>query len=328
MLFIRKGPGLLFLRTGHTEEVVSFLTEAYGGERKNFSRALGEAAEAESIVFITPPGITRTSISDASVIIHSSYDPSHVLALLFQSHLHHEIESVHLGPGIIVLRVVGETGEVKEELYQRLTAREMEIEEAIHRGEAEDTILLLTKASLNRPLATGDILPRPLLIPKPSHLLYWDLRSRSISFITGGTDAKAWYELRINIYDAADHYEEHYRRLMVVLADLDVGLVLGENWTKDHALALFSVLAYQVRLFTLEKPESIKRLLMALEYNERGNRFVDMDIYYRNRKINKNDKGVRTEKGETRKDLRRELFERLSERAASEMMEIEASLKS
>jgi hypothetical protein len=327
MVFLRKGPGLLFLRTGHPEQIVSYLSEVHGGEQKSFVDAITEAAEAETIIFITPPGITKTSVSDASTIVHSQFDPAYILSLLFQSNLHHEVENSHLGPGLILLRVVGEPEDVTGELQERMDARPLGLAAAIHDGEAEDTIILLTKASLGKALAYGDILHEPLLIRKPVHLLYWDLRSRGIHFITGSPDAKLWYEVRINIYDAADHYEEHYRRLMLVLSDLDVGLVLGETWTKDHALALFSVLAYQVRLFTLEKPETIKTILMALEYDDGGNRFVDMDLYYRNRKLNKNDKGVRPEKGSTRLDLRNRLLERLSERTIGELEEIEERLK-
>lgn len=327
MLFIRKGPGLLFVRTEHEEEITSILTETYGGRQRSFMEALTEAREAETIIFITPPGKDRTCVSDASVIIHSEQSTSAVMAILFQNKLHTKTDTVHLGPGIILLRVVGEVEAVKEELTGELDAREMEIEEAIRSGESEDTILLLTNRSLTRALSYEDIIPSPLLISSPVHSLYWDLRSRGVYFVTGSTEASQWNELRINIYDAADYYEIHHKRLMLALADLDIGLVLGETWTKDHALALLSVLAYQVRLFTLEKPEKIKRILMALEYDENGKRFVDMDVYYRNRKIDKTSKAVRLEKGKTRLDLRNEIFSRLSEKTVEEIREKEKQLK-
>ncbi len=326
MVFLRKGPGLLFLRTATAGEISSFFLDVHGGEEKSFDSAITEASESESIIFITPPGIHKTRVPDAVRIIHSEYSPAYLLSLLFQAQLHHEVESSQLGPGLILLRVVGDAEDVSGELVERLGAEPKEIEEAIDHGEAEDTILLLTRASLGRPLAFRDILDNPLLVRRPVHLLYWDLRSRGVHFITGSPDAKLWYELRINIYDAADYYEAHYRRLMLVLSDLDVGLVLGETWTKDHALALFSVLAYQVRLFTPEKPEEVKRLLMAIEFDERGERFVDMDLYYKNRKLNKNDKGVRFEKGTTRLEIRNRLWERLSERTREELEEIEDTL--
>jgi hypothetical protein len=103
-------------------------------------------------------------------------------------------------------------------------------------------------------------------------------------------------------------------------------MILGESWTRDHALALFSVLAYQVRLFTLTEPAAVKRILMALEADDEGKRFVDMDLYYRNRKVSKSDKSVRDAKREGRAELRRELLGRLTPDAVRGLREIEARL--
>jgi hypothetical protein len=86
------------------------------------------------------------------------------------------------------------------------------------------------------------------------------------------------------------------------------------------------VLAYQVRLFTLTEPAAVKRILMALEADDHGKRFVDMDLYYRNRKVSKSDKGVRSAKTEGRKELRRELLGRLTPDAVRGLREIEARL--
>jgi len=65
---------------------------------------------------------------------------------------------------------------------------------------------------------------------------------------------------------------------------------------------------------------------MGLEYNAKGKRFVDMDLYYRNRKINKNDKGVRNYKVDTPKHLRMELFARLSRETVDKLLALEAQL--
>jgi hypothetical protein len=51
-----------------------------------------------------------------------------------------------------------------------------------------------------------------------------------------------------------------------------------------------------------------------------------MDLYYRNRKISKSDKGVRTSRTEGRLDFRRELLGRLTPDAVRELRQIEAEL--
>ncbi|MFO8064344.1 MAG: hypothetical protein R6V29_06885, partial [Spirochaetia bacterium] len=200
------------------------------------------------------------------------------------------------------------------------------MEEAIAAGEADDTVVSLSEKPINRVLDTTDLLYPQILVRRPAHELYRELRNEGAHLITQSLDRKQWYELRINIYDAAGKYEQHYERLVRVLSDLNMGMILGESWTKDHALALLSVVAYQVRLFTFAEPTEVKRVLMALEADDQGKRFVDMDLYYRNRKISKSDKGVRLAKGQGKKDLRRELLGRLTPEAVRELRDIEAGL--
>ncbi len=207
------------------------------------------------------------------------------------------IETAQLGSGIILVRVIGDGSDIEKMFSEKYSAEYMKnIEQAVYEGEADDTIVLLTNTPLSKTLTSADIICTPMLIRKDNLSLYRDLRKQGARLLTQSLDERQWYEMRINIYDSADHYETHYERLFTVFSDLDVGMILGETWTRDHAMVLMSVLAYQVRLFSLEKPEKIKRILMGLEYNESGKRFVDMDLYYRNRKVSKNDKNVRTKR--------------------------------
>jgi hypothetical protein len=327
MLFIRKGPRPVFVRSSNREAAAAFLKREYGGRSVTFRQGIAEAREGESVVCITAQGLSRTRVEDAVETLAVPYEEARIAADLFSADIRGEVERVQLGPGLILLRVAESGEEVSAELKERYSVEQMAIEDAVSEGEVEDTVLLLTKDPLSKVIDYRRVIDEPLLMHHPPAELYWQLRSQGVQLITQNLANKEWYELRINIYDAADYYEVHYERLMLVFSDLDVGMVLGETWTKDHALALFSVLAYQVRLFTLETPQRIKRLLMALEYNEQGKRFVDMDLYYRNRKINKNDKGVRLEKGESQAGLREELFGRLSVNTVEELRKLELSLR-
>lgn len=136
---------------------------------------------------------------------------------------------------------------------------------------------------LSGPVA--DFLGPKLLIPQHARVVQGKLRLEGLRLITQSLTDSQWYELRINIYDSYGRYKEHYDRLMFVLSKLEIGMVLGESWTKDYAVMLYSVLTYQVRLFTFFKPIEVKKLLMALEYTADGKRLVDFDLYYKNKKI-------------------------------------------
>ncbi|HDQ13721.1 MAG TPA: hypothetical protein ENN41_02770 [Sediminispirochaeta sp.] len=326
MLFIRRGPRCVFVRTDRVEELSEKIRKDLGGKESSFEEGLTESREFNTLLFLTPVGPTKTRVEDARRILFIPQDSSFVLSGLFKPAYQSLIHSLQLGPGLILLRILGNGEGVRRELENRYGAQGMGVAEAISEGEEADTIILLSRSSLNKVVSIDDFINEPLLIRRPLHELYWNLRGQAVRIITSSMESSQWYEMRINIYDAADHYEEHYERLVTTLADLDVGMILGESWTKDHALALMSVLAYQVRLFSLEEPKKMKRILMGLEYDPKGRRFVDMDLYYRNRKINKNDKGVRDPKTDSYHSLRKELRARLSESALSYLDKLEISL--
>lgn len=75
----------------------------------------------------------------------------------------------------------------------------------------------------------------------------------------------------------------HYKRLAIVLDNMDIGLILGEMWTKDYPRFMMSVLVYQIRLFTLLSPLKIKEILLGLEYAYDGTRIVDFDLICKNK---------------------------------------------
>ena len=91
--------------------------------------------------------------------------------------------------------------------------------------------------------------------------------------------------MEIRIYDKYGAYNLHYNRMIEVFDDLDIGLVLGESWSKDYPKALLSVQIYRVRFFTFKEADELKRILLGLEYLRDGTRVVDYDVYCKNKKV-------------------------------------------
>jgi len=327
MLFIRRGARNVFIRSAQIDRLADYFIDRFDGKIRSFEDGWTEVQEFHTLLFLTPPGLERTRVEDAEKIVVVPFEASRIFAELFKPAVHDLIETVHLGSGLIIIRVAGDGSGLEKELIEQYRASSMSLEAAIDEGEADDTILILTNTSLSMTITFSELIRTPLLVKQPSHLLYWELRRQGARLITQSLKDKQWYEMRINIYDAANHYNIHYERLQTVFSDLDIGMILGETWTRDHALVLMSVLAYQVRLFTLEPPENIKRVLMGLEYNRFGRRFVDMDLYYRNRKVNKNDKKVRRSRNESRKEIREDLFGRLTGKALDNLRILEAPIE-
>ena len=137
--------------------------------------------------------------------------------------------------------------------------------------------------------------------------------------------------MEIRIYDIFGAYNLQYDRMMEVFDDLDIGLVLGESWSKDYPKALLSVQVYRVRFLTFKEPFELKRILFGLEYSADGTRIVDYDVYFKNRKVGWLDHLNRKERKIADRDkeaalARRELLEILSEDTISDIKKLEKEI--
>lgn len=323
------GPRLLFIRTEAIEEVKDFFIKTMEGKETEFIKGMEEATEDSSLIFLTDSSPVKTDIGDAKAIVIVDEPASICLATLINSHISQLLKRVDMGPSSIIMRTVGDKNRVVQQILSLYGGKTLPIEEAVNEGEQGDTILFLTTKQLLRRLLSSDLLDTPLLLPHPASQIVKKLQNEGILYITQSLEDRKWYELRINIYDIHGRYQEHYDRLNYVLTQLEVGMVLEEGWTKDHALTLFFVLAYQIRLFTFYRPEEIKQILLGLEYNGEGDRWVDLDLYYRNKKISWVD--IDKKKGKRNKiqeclQHREEVMQRLSKQEREKLMELEGKL--
>lgn len=324
------GTRLLFLRTEKMEELRDFIVENLGGELGTFEECLEGSSEDSTLVFLTDTQHEKTDVDDAKYVILVKEPSSILLASILTSNLSGLIHRADLGPAVLVMRIAGDENKVVERLKESYGGEQILWRDGIRKGEKGDTLLALTSKPIGGKLGGTDFIDSLLLLSRPVNHVQKRLRAEGIVFITQSMDGGGWYELRINIYDSQGKYSENYKRLMAVLNQLEVGMVLGETWTRDHALILYSVLAYQVRLFTLHPPEKIKKILLGLEYNELGERLVDFDLYYRNKKVSwvdidkKQKKKSRMEEG---MKYRNELLSKLPEDIIEKLFQFEKAAK-
>lgn len=168
-----------------------------------------------------------------------------------------------------------------------------------------------------------------MLVNVPVTEMQRNIRRDAVKYITQSLTDTEWYEYRVNIYDTEGRYMQHLERLMLVITDLELGFALGERWTRDHALALYSVTAYQVRIFSLLPPQRVKKILIGLEFDQQGRRFADMDLYYRNKKVEYNSLDAKARKEGRAKlalAMRGEVLDRLSEESRRRFSDMEEKL--
>lgn len=314
MIFLRMGARLLFLRTKEIEGLREYIVNNLNGIVYNdFERCLEESTEDSTNIFITDTGYEKTDLDDAEYNILVNQPSSIILASILSDNFSGLIHKVDLGPACLIMRISGDEIKVLDKLQETYDGQLVTWRDGIREGEMMDTLLALTNKPLGIKIDTVDLFNSVLLISHPVNHVQKRLRTEGIVFITQSMESGEWYELRVNIYDSYGNYSQHYKRLMLVLNSLELGMVLGETWTRDHALLLYSVVAYQVRLFTLYSPEKIKRMLIGLEYSVDGNRLVDFDLYYRNKKVSWRDIGEKKiKKVEQGKKYREELLNKLT----------------
>lgn len=312
MLLFRMGPRYLFIRSESIDEITNFLEEKLNGEITDFRQGMEKASEYSTICFITDINHEKTYVEDAKKIVLINDVSTVILSSIINSHVCHMVHRIDMGPASIVMRIPGNEHMLIDKIKEVFAAKEVDWFEGIGLGEKDDTIIVFTHKALSGPVA--DFVDPKLLIPRPVREVQGRLRLEGLRFITQSLNDSQWYELRINIYDSTGKYKENYDRLMYILSKLEIGMILGESWTKDYAVMLYSVLTYQVRLFTFFTPKEVKKILMALEYTKDGKRLVDFDLYYKNKKVHWgeiNKTNGKKSKAEEAKVYRQSLYEKL-----------------
>ncbi|RQD72584.1 MAG: hypothetical protein D5S00_00510 [Tindallia sp. MSAO_Bac2] len=326
MISLRKGPNMLFLRTRDPQVTVSEIEEQGIAKSVNLKEGIRDSDEKSSLIFLTDLSSRKTRIEDARYILLSEDNGTEVLADLINSNIGETVSRVDIGTRSLVMRIPGNEETIMKALVEDFGGKPVSWKEGMEEGGKDQSLIWLTKKPLMSRLTEDDLLGEHLLIDIPTDELFDQLGRKVLLYINHSMADQDWYEYRINIYDSYGDYDKHYKRLMHVLTELEMGYVLGENWTKDHALALLSVVAYQIRLFSFIPPAEMKSILMGLEYDKAGKRLVDLDLYHRNKKIGwmetqKETKGNTKKRSKSEEGIFRsqELVKKLGEEASKKI---------
>ncbi len=333
MVFLRTGTRFLFFRSECPDQTCQDFQEIMGYEKVSLEEGYRRSGENSSLLCITTTEPVITDTDDARHIFIVEDSGSSILCDLINRQLSKGIRRIDMGPRLLFLRVPAKEESILDRLSEAYEARRVSWKEGVRLGEKDQTMLGITTQRLHQVLDDRIVHPVHLLIDQPLSQCYLQLRREVLRYITYSLEDGAWFEYRINLFDTEGLYELHYQRLNLVLTGLELGMTLGEMWTRDHAMALMSVMAYQVRLFSFTKPLEMKRLLVGLEYDDNGRRVADFDLYYRNKKVpwtstQKETPSLRKRrnKQEEGMHLRKELMETLPEAERTRLLQLESTL--
>lgn len=286
MILVRTGPRFLFLINSDREKLLSLLEEEHSSVRKTLDQAIEESGEGDTITFILENDEEKGLITGSTPVLLANIGSSPLLiSIMNNPHLQKNVKKAELGPGLLVMKAPKPGEKILEKVQSEYEAFPTGLQEAIITCRSSWSVLCFTDRPLSRPLSRSDLLDTTLLVNKSVPELYQELRRQAVKYLTEELEEGEWRELKINIYDYHGRYNTHYERVTTLIEDLETGFILGEAWSIDHPFVLMSVPVYQVQLFTYLSPKEVKRIMMALEYDDQGNRVADIDLYFQKKKV-------------------------------------------
>ncbi|MFZ5969020.1 MAG: hypothetical protein ACOYVK_17830 [Bacillota bacterium] len=281
----RNGPKLVVFNSSEIDILMDDIIKELGGVETNIHDAFEMADEDNTIIFLGEPGKTKLQIEDIKATVYVPMASDELFTKVINGKLTNYIDDSHISPGLLIMRTVGDSQKIIESVREAYHGNIMTLNECLNIGTINQTIISFTDRPVNRKLSLNDLDEKHILVDTDIHTVSRKMRSQILRFFNEGFQDKNWYDLQIRVYDRYSQYMVHYERLARILDALDVGLILGESWGKDHPRFMMSVMVYQVRLFTLLNPLEIKKILVGLEHLDDGSRIVDLDLLHKGNKI-------------------------------------------
>lgn len=279
----------LFLQT-QDRAPLEALRKAFPLVPKPLRNLWDQAREDQTLLIVSfrnrPEGRLETFLADAS--------PVDLLAHLVNADLTGQLRVRPL-PRTLLFRLSGDRRAVMDQIARDFDGRPGRLKQLLRWSGRHRVALCFTEKNLNRPVSLADLHPEVLYFETPYERLFQRLRGRAMAYFNEAAGGRAWQNLEIRVYDSWERYLLQSKRLRLVLEDLDLGLILGEGWGKDYARILMAVPVYRFHLATFAAPERVKEILMGLEYDRRGERLVDLDLFREKSKIGWQDRARKEE---------------------------------
>jgi len=310
---VRKSSKHLVIETNDMNAIEDYFINSLNAFKSSFYAISFRTNEDYTIVYITDDLSKPTILNKDTQVYMLSLDSDEILCRITNDKKHYLVKSLRVAPRQIVLRYFGNLDKIIYSILKDYEGKISNIKESALNFELTDSIIVFTDKPLSRNLSLDDLNEKCLLVKMPFKELYRNIKLNLLMYLNEGLENKNWFELDIRIYDIYNAYHLHYRRLRHVLDNLELGLILGENWSRDRAVMLMSVGVYSIKFFTLYEPKFIKKILLGLEFSSDNVRLCDYDLYYRKKKISWVD--IAQNKKESRLDVaarcRKELIDML-----------------
>lgn len=286
---VRSGPKMLLLESTDTRSLKEYLTGHMGAVKCDINSAIENAGEESTILFITADLKDIVTEKDVIETLIIAEEPDVLICRLINESRISLIKKMRTAPRIIIVRAMGNLEDVIQGIYNDHGGSVGALMDILNSSNEKGTIVAVTDRPLHLNMKISDFYEKFLFVNENFYPLFKSIRLHALKYLNIGIGNKDWYEVEIRIYDRYSAYKLHYQRLETIFVSMDLGIILGESWTKDHPRLMMEVNVYRLRFFTFLDPKYIKKILLGLEYLEDGTRIVDYDVYYQRKKIDWSD---------------------------------------
>lgn len=322
---VRKSTKYLIIETNNLVKMDNYLIENFNALKSNVHTVSAQSNEDYTVLYLTDDINKPSIISDKSCVYLISSDLDSILSDIINEKTYSLIKNVKIAPRFIIFRTFGDVNKIIYSILKDYDGKISDMIETAYNLDLSCSLIGFTDKPLNRNLGLNDFYEKCLQIDYNTKSLYRNLKMNALRYLNEGLANKNWYEMEIRIYDIYNAYPFHYRRLMHIIEHLELGIVLGESWTKDYPFVLMPIGVYSLKFFTFFEPSYIKGIMMGLEHDDEGVRLCDLDVYYNRKKLSwrefAREKG--STKESTRQTFRKKLIDMLSPESAKYILEIE-----
>jgi len=275
---VRSGPKMLLLESSDIEGLKNYMIEQFDAVVEHeFDSAFERTNEDFTILFLTNQMKDIVNENDIIDILVVAEESDVVLCKLINDQQTALIGKIRTAPHIIMVRAMGDLEKVIHEIHEDNGGLFGTFMELLNSGKEKGTLVAVTDKPMHRNMRVNDLYEKCLYIDQNFYSLFKMLRLHALKYLNKGLGNKDWYEIEIRIYDRYSAYNLHYERLASILDFLELGIILGESWTKDYPRFMMAVGVYRLRFFTFHDPKYIKKMLVGMEHLEDGTRIVDYD---------------------------------------------------
>lgn len=278
---VRQSGRIIVLKTRHGEQTAEWVRNRLAAWEYGLREALNEGKPDQTIVIISSTG--KVEDLSSSFVVDKAADE--LLELLFRNNdLPADLE-LKLLPRSIHFRITGEARSIIDQIERDFHGTRTNVRDFLFDTSEKGVAVLFSEKPLNQNITIEDLFPDMLYIRMPFQSLFHHLQWRAMTYFNEGLKGREWNLVEIRIYDSYGRYHLHCERLRLFLEACEMGLTIGEGWGKDYAHILMPLQVYTMKILTFYDLHVLKKALMALEYTEEGDRFVDFDLYSQKKKV-------------------------------------------